>query len=243
MGSANFRTRLEKIDFYHVVQPVMDLTNDRIQGYEVLLRSETFQNPELFFRQAMEQDRLFELDMLSVSKAIQMIERIKSDSVFYINVFPSTLVNPNFLSEMEKVIENTNLSSGSIVFEISEAEETTDMALLKKIIGKLKEQDFFIALDDFGKGESTLKSILELEPDVVKVDRYFANEIAQLSKKQQVISHMLQFLGEDANMVLEGLEYEEDVHMAKELGVQYGQGFVLGKPEPLRFYLDQEFPG
>ncbi|MFZ3577031.1 EAL domain-containing protein [Virgibacillus sp. DJP39] len=116
------------------------------------------------------------------------------ESKLYINIFPSTLTNPEFQHYIKKIRSNTAIHTRSIFFEINEAERVAGLETIQQSIGELKQLGFLIALDDIGKGESTLQSILELKPDIAKVDRYFSYELSNSHRKQRLIKLMLDLL-------------------------------------------------
>lgn len=101
----------------------------------------------------------------------------------------------------------------------------------------MKKQGFLIALDDLGKGDSTLAYAIELKPHIVKLDHHFSVNLANDEDKQKAIEEIIQLLGEDTTIILEGLEKEVDLLTAKALGIRYAQGYVLGRPQPLDYYL------
>ncbi len=227
--------------FYHAFQPIIDLTNDRLYGYEVLLRSEGLQNPELLFNYAKEQNKLFQLDLKSIFKAFTTFDNEIAHFNglrLFVNIYPSTLIDPAFHYSLERLTASINISPCSIVFEVNEAEKGSDLTALKESILHLKKQGFFIALDDVGIGDSSLRTIIEIEPNIAKFDRYFTINLATSTKKQKILKVMLEYFKHDETaMILEGIEYEEDLQAAKELGVTLGQGFLLGRPQPLEDYI------
>ncbi|MGY0694728.1 EAL domain-containing protein [Virgibacillus sp. FSP13] len=240
MGSTNLALPEKETDFYHVIQPIMDLSDAKVYGYEVLLRSEQFPNPEFLFNYAKEQDQLFDLDMKSIHKALTTFNKEAAHLEglhLFINIFPSTLISPDFHYQLQQLKSEVNISPDSIVFEINEAEKMPDLAVLNRAIMELKRQGFVIAIDDIGKGESSLKTVLELEPNIAKIDRYFTRDLATSPKKQKFIKLMLQLFGGEITIVLEGFECKEDLLTAKAMGVPFGQGFYLGKPKPIRSYM------
>ncbi|WP_430790582.1 EAL domain-containing protein [Virgibacillus flavescens] len=231
---------ISEIDFYHVIQPIVDLKKHKIYGYEVLIRADLFDSPESLFSYASKKNRLFDLDMKSIYMAFVTFKRdtkFMEDAPLFINVFPSTLTNPSFTKNLEKILKTLKVDPKSIVFEINRAEEFSNLSELKVIVSELREQGFSIALDDVGKGESNLLSLLEISPDYAKIDLYFSKDLATNIKKQKLIKLMQDLLGEDTIMILEGLEEEEDLIKAMDLDVIYGQGYFLGKPKPLSYYL------
>lgn len=230
---------ISEIDFYHVLQPIVNMTKHEIYGYEVLIRSDSFDSPESLFSNASKQNRLFAMDMKSIYMAFVTFKRdttLMENSPLFINVFPSTLTNPAFTNNIETITQSLKVEPSSIVFEINKAEELSNLKELKEVITELKKKGFLIALDDIGKGESNLRSLLELNPDYAKIDRYFAKDLAASPKKQKLITFMQELLGEDAIMILEGLETEEDLVKAMDINVTFGQGYFLGKPKPLSYY-------
>jgi EAL domain-containing protein (putative c-di-GMP-specific phosphodiesterase class I) len=218
---------LRKKMFHHVYQPIYALEDWKVFGYEALLRCKFFQNPESLFQFAMEKNRLYDLDTCSVQLALSSV---KASYTRFVNVYPSTVLHsffPDFLNSIQS-------SNRNIVFEINEAEKISDMRSLRRAIIFLKDKGYTVALDDFGKGESSLQTVIELEPDFVKLDRYFAIDLA-VSKEKQAVIQILLDICQDKNMklILEGIEEPADLAVAKALGVHFGQGYLLGKPIPI----------
>lgn len=177
--------------------------------------------------------------MASIFKAFKTFhqEMTTIGKTLFINVFPSTLTNPTFKYCVQQIKSTVNFVPSSIAFEINEAEKITNLSHLKKTILDLQKQGFLIALDDIGTGESTIKSILEIEPDIVKIDRYFTKDLKKYPKKQKMIEFVLQICGEDAQVIVEGFETAEDLEIAREIGVRFGQGYFLGRPQSIDHYL------
>ncbi|MGG4444772.1 EAL domain-containing protein [Brevibacillus fortis] len=229
---------LSKEPPYPVFQPLLHLRSGQFFGYEALLRSSTHQSPEFLFRKARSEGHLYELDTLSMKKAIEVyftnVTSFDHAPLLFINVFPSTLINPAFLSFISEDLFGS--WNNRIVLEINEANEEDKMweiRLLGQKIRELRQQGFLIALDDVGSGAASLKKIVEYEPDIVKLDRYFGKQLSSLPNKQKLVSLFVQYCQDQTQLVLEGIEEPEDLSAALELGVPIGQGFLLGHPEPL----------
>jgi EAL domain-containing protein (putative c-di-GMP-specific phosphodiesterase class I) len=224
--------------FTNVFQPIYHLSNEEISGYESLLRCGFVESPELLFTYANEQGCVHELDIASITNSVKdfavYYKNINSYDLFLsVNVYPSTITMPFFPQVLEQLIESASLSNQQIVLEINESEQIKDLNKLIKNICVLKEKGFLIALDDLGKGEYSLHALMEIEPHVIKFDRYFAKDLVKSSKKQKVLSYAVSFFGEDTKIILEGIETEEDMKCAKDLGILYGQGYYFAKPQPL----------
>lgn len=225
-------------DYFHSYQPIYDIINWQVVGYEGLLRTNKFSNPEHAFLEAKNKKQLYELDSRSIHKAAITYNTagfIKTDGFLFLNVFPSTVLNTNFPLFYKEIITEINFSCQQIVFEISDLENITDLSALKRRIVELKKHGFFIAIDDIGKGNSDLRAIIELEPEYIKLDRYFADNMFESKQKQSIIKMFINYAESyNTNLILEGLETEKDLAVAKSLGVKYAQGYVLGKPKPLK---------
>ncbi|WP_100010360.1 EAL domain-containing protein [Lentibacillus sediminis] len=231
---------INQLDVYHVVQPIMNLKENRVHGYEALIRSRKRHSPDVLFQSAKEDNRLFDLDIGSIFKACKTWSRSATfldKPNLYLNVFQSTLVDPDFNRKLHSLLRQVDIKPSSIVLEINEHEDAVDLGKLKQVIRDLKSQGFKIALDDIGQGVSTIRAIVEIEPDIAKIDRFFAKDLATSPKKKKLVSLMQQFFTEEGMMILEGLENEADLQAAKDLGVSYAQGFHLGRPEPVAHYL------
>lgn len=234
--------QLQKLDLYHVFQPIIDLETNEAFGYEMLLRSDEMGTPDKIFKWAEEHNKLFDLDMHSVTIAFHTIHEQISyfDGLHvFINILPTTVENPSSLANLKKLKPLLQSHAQRIVFEITEDKKGAELAARKAMVGNMKKQGFLIALDDLGKGDSTLPNVIELEPNIIKLDRYFADDLTNNIRKQRAIELINQFAGDEAIVILEGLETKEDVTTAKKLGVKYGQGFVLGRPQPLDYYFQE----
>lgn len=228
-------------NFYHVVQPIFELKQNKIIGYEFLLRSEQVHNPERLFEMAKSTKQLIKLDKYSIESVFRFVSERESDLTglfLFINVFPSTILSSGMKEFLQTILLMTNLSPQQIIFEINESECEINLPVFKNAIGQLRKNGFLVALDDVGKGYSNMKTILEINPDIVKLDKYFSEGLSRTPNKQKVLKSMIQLL--DSSVILEGLETEEDLMSAKENGVTYGQGYFLGKPALLNTYIKKE---
>jgi EAL domain-containing protein (putative c-di-GMP-specific phosphodiesterase class I) len=228
---------LQNNSFYHDFQPIYGLTDWKTIGYEVLFRSSNYPNPMNAFQRAKKEKQLYELDSRSIQKAALSYETAgfsKKDGFLFVNVFPSTILDPKFPSFIEEIISNINCSRQQIILELNETEIIPDFDAFKKLTAHLKSKGFLIAIDDAGKDNSSFMSILELEPDFVKLDRYFSKELHTSVKKQHFIQMLLDYCKKlGIHVILEGIEDEKDLAFAKFLGVPFGQGYIFGKPQQL----------
>ncbi|MBB5326131.1 EAL domain-containing protein (putative c-di-GMP-specific phosphodiesterase class I) [Anoxybacillus tepidamans] len=224
--------------FTNVFQPIYQLSNIELVGYESLLRCPFVKSPDELFMNASERGDIYNLDIASIANSLKdFAAHYKNDYPYNIflslNVYPSTIAMPFFPQVLEQLVKNVSLFNQQIILEINESEKIENFDKMLRNIHILKELGFLVALDDLGKGEYSLQSLLEIAPQVIKLDRYFAKGLAGDVKKQRAISSIVQFFSENTKIILEGIETEEDLRCAKLLGVPYGQGYYLAKPQRL----------
>ncbi len=223
---------IENKMFSHVFQPIYDLQEWEIFGYEALIRTNQFPNAESFILLARQLNYLYLLDTASIQLAIESIKMYNIK--LFINIFPSTLVHPLFSPFLEMLNSSVPIKQ-NIVFEINESEKIFDYRLFKKSVEQLKELNYLVALDDFGKNDSRPDKILDLEPNFVKLDKSLANQLKKKEGNQKIIEKILVHCeSKKSKVVLEGIEREEDLAAAKALGVHFGQGYLLGEPVLLK---------
>lgn len=223
---------------FHQYQPLYLLSGEHeLFAYEALFRNAMNKNPEMVFQSAMKANILYKLDTMSIQKAISsFIQRELPNCHLFLNIYITTILHPNFMIFFNSLCERYPDLPGKLYFELNEtsAEELWAVPILKSSIQSLRKMGVRFAIDDFGQGSSSIKKAIEYEPECIKLDRFFATDLAQDSKKQRFISLFHHYYAEDTILVLEGIEKEEDLEVAKQLGIQVGQGFYLGKPEALK---------
>lgn len=229
---------IQNNNFFHYFQPIYNIQKWDILGYEGLFRTEEKINPQEFFDQAKKGKKLYEIDSRSIHKAfLTFLDAgffMKADNLF-VNVHPSTLTNEMFSTFINRIIKENYTKSQQIILEISESEQIKNFHNVKTRVQELKKEGFLIALDDVGKNYSSLKTIIELEPDYVKLDSYFVENLHESKNKMYLIEHLLNFCSNlNAQLIAEGVEDQRTLATLKSLGVEYAQGYVLGRPSILK---------
>lgn len=226
---------LDRDEYYHVTQHVFDVLRENPFGYEVLLRHHTLTNPERLFEQAREQGKLVGLDILSIMKFLQSERPKNPEQKIFMNIFPSTLASQMVLEVFSWVQQH---KIPNIVFELNESNEDEtiwDSSTFLHHIQYAREAGIEIAVDDVGSGQATLSNISRIQPEYMKVDRYYGYHLAQSDEKKETVSTFIEFsAASKIHFVLEGVETKEDYEVAKQLGVPYMQGFYLDVPKPVR---------
>lgn len=216
--------------FRSVFQPIIDLSSEKVAGYEILSRGPdgAFESPADFFRICVENNILTTVDIACVKMSIAATAGIRENMRFHLNIFPSTLID----TPIEQLLSLFPSEKDGRVFcvEISEQQFVGDPTYLREHVNALKQAGILVAIDDVGFGRSSLESLILLEPDLVKVDRKYVTGVAKEPSKARLmkrLANVAKSLGSE--IVAEGIENQDDIPILKELGVHYGQGWLFGE--------------
>lgn len=223
-------------------QAIVDVKTDQIYGYETLVRGVradgTLIYPNELFEKSTRNDMNFNLDRLCRESALKTAATKKIKQKVFINFLPTSIYDPEFcLNSTVKWAKQLEFDTSNIVFEVVETESIKDQKHLKKILEFYREQGFKIALDDVGEGYSSLNMIIELKPDIIKVDRNIISNINNDELKRSVYKALFNLARENGIEILaEGIETPYELATIKEIGVDYVQGYYFNRPmaEPVR---------
>ena len=224
---------------HSVYEPIVDARTLTVFGYEALIcgRDGTpFASPLQLFDVAEREGLLFELDCLCRSAALVGATGFPEGAKLFMNIRPSSFHDPNFqLDALQRTLDGCGLAPSDVVFEISEQESIENYEIFREARDAYGKIGFQFALDDCGAGYASLETVAELTPEFIKVDRVFVRGIDQDPVRQTVL-RALQSLARDldARIVGEGLDTLEELRMLDTLGIPFGQGWLFGKPGPLR---------
>jgi EAL domain-containing protein (putative c-di-GMP-specific phosphodiesterase class I) len=206
-------------------QPVVDLATSAVAGYEVLARFDSG-DPALWFPRAHAVGLGGELELASVVQGLAL--RDPAWGYVSVNVSPATLLLPQFSELVERLAEPSKL-----VLEITEHAEVDDYDDLKHVVAHLRSLGARIAIDDAGSGISSFRHILTLAPDIVKLDRSLIARLEDDGPRRALAEALAQFADRiGADLIAEGIERPEERAACMELGIPFGQGYLLGRPAP-----------
>lgn len=229
----NLQQLIEQKQFCHYQQTIHSIHHNKHLGSEFLLRS-SHGNPEEIFSIAKKEQRLFDLDTLSIQQVLHSIyttDFFKKAGLLFINIFPSTILHPMFPAFLKKIASYFPNSFQHVVFELNESEMLDDLDGLIERIYFIKSYGYKVAIDDVGKGWSSLNLIVEYPPEFMKLDRIFASNLATSERKQTMVRSLLDFCNKnEIQLILEGIETKKDLEIAKQIGIQWCQGYHLSRP-------------
>jgi EAL domain-containing protein (putative c-di-GMP-specific phosphodiesterase class I) len=180
---------LDKRDLSALFQPVIDLSNGTILGFEGLIRGPAdnpLHSPANLFGAAREQGLTFEIEMLSRQVVMESFAAQDLPGKLFLNVSPDVLTHPSFKNEQTLVyLKNLGIDPERVIIEVTENQPTFDFANMRNALLYYRSKGFKIALDDLGEGFSSLRLWSELRPEYVKVDMHFVQGVNSDPLKQQ----------------------------------------------------------
>ena len=211
-------------------QPVLALDSGMVVGFEALARfhDSLSKSPDRWFGEALQADLSFELEMAVMGKALASLSQLPRNTYIALNVSPQTAASP----ELARLC--TRHAADRIVLEITEHSSVEDYLVLGERARALRDMGVHLAIDDAGAGFASLRHVLRLEPDLIKLDKSITRNIDKRVRHQSLAAALLTFArGTSASIVAEGIETAEELATLKRLGVPYGQGYYLGRPGKL----------
>lgn len=226
---------------YPVFQPIVSLRDGRTLGFEALSRvSEegVFDDVEEMFCCAERMGKIWELEQVCRRAVFESIseqrEQLKgTQGRIFVNVNPRVLYDAKFKEGFTRTYTTRyGIDTESIVFEVTERQRIEDEAGFLDAINHYKRQNYQIAVDDVGAGYSGLNRVCSLSPNYIKLDIELVRDVHKNPTKLALIKGLVDFsVNSGTLLIAEGIETKKEMEVLMELGVQYGQGYYLARPE------------
>jgi diguanylate cyclase (GGDEF)-like protein len=220
-----------------VYQPIVDLGTGDIFAYEALTRgprSTSLESPATLFAIADEVDLTVELDRACFRGALRNAKSLEPVHRLFVNLLPMSFYDSAFIEvEVGNLLTAAGLTPANIVFEITERLAIENFASFKRALAAYTAMGFGVAIDDVGTRHSNLETVMSLRPHFIKISDVLVRGIARSTVKREMV-RSLRHIAEtiDAVMVAEGIEHLEDVIALRDLGMRYGQGYYMARPQP-----------
>ncbi len=225
--SARIRKIIEAKAFRPVFQPIVALESGDLIGYEALTRFDDGLPPDLRFSEAEAAGLGKELELACLAAAIDAARDLDPLLWLSLNVSPDLLVADDLLGGLLAAARQR------VEIEITEHVAIDDYAVVRDAVIRLGPT-VHLAVDDAGAGHASLRHILELRPASVKLDLGLTRSVDVDQARQAMIAGMSHFAtSAGCRLVAEGIETEAERQTLLSLGVQYGQGYLFGRPAPI----------
>ncbi len=207
-------------------QPIYDLTDWHLIGHECLMRNKAnpSQSPRDLFEQARASGKTLELELHVARKALATLDPAFPERFVAIKVSPATLASEALAQLIPEGL------AARLVIELNEPDRAEQHAAVKAAIQRLKERAW-VAVNSAEAGFSGLQSLVDLEPDILKIGREFLAGVAKDPSRRALVKAVVQFAAETGvTLIAQGVETREDLQALRELGVRFAEGYILGKP-------------
>jgi EAL domain-containing protein (putative c-di-GMP-specific phosphodiesterase class I)/FixJ family two-component response regulator len=234
--TAKLRGLLERVErtlglggFEIAFQPIVALATRTLAGYEALARFtvEPDQTPDVWFADAERVGLRLELELAAIERALIELPGLEPDVYLSVNVSPATILG-GALDELIPCAIRPR-----IVLELTEHAPIESYEALAASLASLRADGVRLAVDDAGAGFASLRHILKLEPDLIKIDQSLTKDIEHDSRVRALAAAIIAFARETGVAVVgEGIETESQLAALEALGATRAQGYVLGRPLP-----------
>ncbi len=231
---AEARRRIEQViardEFEFAYQPILTLSPQRLVGFEALCRfaPHPYRPPDQWFHEAARVGLGAELELAALRMALRALHVIPEDLFISVNVSPETVLNSAFIEQF------SDCSKTRLVLEITEHTKVDDYGVLLAALAPLRAQGVRLSIDDAGAGFASLKHILNLSPDIVKLDTELTKAIDSDPARRALAAALVYFAKDTQSLIIaEGIETEAGLDVLKFLGIPMGQGYLLGHPTDL----------
>jgi EAL domain-containing protein (putative c-di-GMP-specific phosphodiesterase class I) len=224
---ARIREVIAEEQFSMAFQPIWSIAADRPVGFEALSRfaSEPVRSPDVWFAEAEAAGLGSDLELAAIHRALNESHALPAHAYIALNASPATIAAGN-LGDIVALARGRQ-----IVLEITEHAHIDDYASFAKALAPLRAQGVRLAIDDAGAGYSSLRHILQLTPDLIKLDRALVAGIGLDRSRRAMVAALLAFARETAaDIIAEGVETASELVMLRSLGIDLVQGYHLGRP-------------
>ncbi|MGQ0740953.1 MAG: EAL domain-containing response regulator [Alphaproteobacteria bacterium] len=218
-------------------QPIVSLPDGEVASAEALVRwqhpSEGLLSPARFLHK-LDKSGMNELTSTMLRKVFQnrsLWTKLSAPVNVSVNVPITTILDPQFVAELHRMCERFQITLDGLTVEIPEGEMATDQKSLAAALSALCLRGVRVAVDDFGTGYSSLSRLQRLPIDEVKIDKSFIRHCATHTEDRKIVGAVIALAHAlDMQVVAEGVETEATAKLLAELGCDYAQGFLYGRP-------------
>lgn len=215
-----------------VVQPIVDVTTRRPVGFEALMRFTDGdgrpRQPDVVFAEATPLGLGPTFELAAASAAIALLPQLPAEAYLSVNLSAATLCDDRCADVLAAA------PASRVVLELTEHDAIDDYDRIVCLLHELRGRGFRLAVDDVGAGVSSLRHILRLSPDVIKLDVSLTSSLDKHPARRALGAGFVSFARElGASLVAEGVETQREHAALVDLGIHLMQGFLLGRPAPV----------
>jgi EAL domain-containing protein (putative c-di-GMP-specific phosphodiesterase class I) len=217
-----------------VFQPIVDLTDGTVMGFEALTRPEGFapmDSVEPVFEAARTGGQIRDVDWICRRRAVEDAQALPSGPSLFLNISAAALLDPlHGVDQLLLLLKSARRAPASVVLEITEHERIRDYDLLARVLASYRAEGIRFALDDVGEGHSTLELLAASASEYLKLGRSLTMTSMRVGSRAAMDATMAFARTSGAVVIAEGVENEFVADLMRAAGIGFGQGFGLGKP-------------
>jgi diguanylate cyclase (GGDEF)-like protein len=237
----DLRQALDRKEFRLAYQPIVDLNDGRVTGFESLLRwqhpESGLTSPDAFLSIAMELGLMKSIGEWTLVEACRQLKvwqeqfpRVRPLTVS-VNFSIGHFAQDHLTHVIQKVLERSGIDPSSLKLEITESEMMKNPEAAIKVLDEIKAQEIDTCLDDFGTGYSSLSHLQQLAIRFLKIDQSFVRRLGTEDDALAIVKTIITLAHQLGRQVIaEGVETAEHLVILRSLGCEYGQGYFFAKP-------------
>ena len=208
-------------------QPIVEIEHRRIIGFEALSRFDDAVPPDQWFADAASAGVGVELELAAITNALRLVTELPPATYLSVNASPEALRDPRLLDLV------TASDPRRVVIEVTEHDAPDDYDSFRSVITELQRVGARVAVDDTGAGFASFRHIVDLKPDIIKIDRSLVRGIDSDPARMSLMVALVAFATEvGATLIAEGVEKRREDLALRRWGVRFAQGWLYGKPQP-----------
>ncbi|MET8148462.1 EAL domain-containing protein [Actinoplanes sp. NPDC049668] len=217
-------------------QPILELQTNRVLRHELLLRvldeAGAPQSPTQVLDAAERLDAIYDIDLWVVERALELAAA-RGDLSLQINLSGRSVGDPRLTAEVETLIERYGVNPEQLTFEITETALIGNLSEARHFADRIRDLGCQLALDDFGSGYGSFRYLRLFPIDLVKIDGEYVVNLVHNAEDQVLVRALVQVCqAYGIHTVAEFVQDEPTLRMLRELGVDYVQGYLIGRPAP-----------
>ncbi len=238
---AELALAIQREEFTLVYQPIVDIAEGRVVGYEALVRwvhpERGFVSPADFIPVAEQTGLIVELGTWVLREACRQVAEWRrdwhDDRYISVNVAGNQLQREDFPEQVAAALAETGLPASALLLEVTESSLILDLDGSQRRMDAVRSLGVRFAIDDFGTGYSSLSYLSRFPLDVLKIDKSFIDEITTGSRGRAIVDAVVRMAASlDLAVVAEGIEEPEQKQVLQEIGCGLGQGYFYARPLP-----------
>jgi EAL domain-containing protein (putative c-di-GMP-specific phosphodiesterase class I) len=211
-----------------VFQPIVELSTRRSVGFEALARFRRRASPGRWFAEAARVGLGTALELMAIRLALENFTNVPPDAFLAVNLSPPSLASPGLAAILDGV------DAHRVVFELTEHAGVESYGVLDRVLQPFRDRGVRLAIDDLGAGFASLKHVISLSPEMLKMDISLITRIDTDRVRRALVASLVTFAEQvGTTLTAEGVATGRELDVLVDLGVRFGQGYFLGRPKPL----------